>query len=58
LAGNPKQGYLTEPGLTTASTGKSYTECFDLATGRPADEYLAFVDKIKKELAKDGIPLL
>jgi methylamine--corrinoid protein Co-methyltransferase len=47
-----------EQGLTTAPTGRSYTECFDIATGRATDEYLAFVDNIKKELLKSGIPLM
>lgn len=47
-----------EQGLATAPKGRSYTECFDLATGRATDEYLAFVEKIKKELCECGIPLL
>jgi methylamine--corrinoid protein Co-methyltransferase len=47
-----------EQGLATAPKGRSYTECFDLATGRATDEYLAFVEKIKKELCESGIPLL
>lgn len=47
-----------EDGLATAPAGKSYTECFDLASGKPKDEYLSFVGKIKKELSKAGIPLL
>lgn len=46
-----------ERGLSTAPTGKTYTECFDLATGRAADECLVFVEKIKKELCKAGMPL-
>ncbi len=46
-----------EQGLATAPKGRSYTECFDLATGRATDEYLAFVEKIKKELCQSGIPL-
>ncbi|MHC4748783.1 MAG: monomethylamine:corrinoid methyltransferase [Planctomycetota bacterium] len=47
-----------EQGLATACTGKSYTECFDLTTGCPTDEYLDFVEKIRKQLTKVGIPLL
>ncbi len=47
-----------EQGLATASIGKSYTECFDLQSGKPGDEYLTFVGKIKKELSKAGMPLL
>ncbi len=47
-----------EQGLATAPKGRSYTECFDLATGRATDEYLAFVEKIKKELSQSGIPLM
>ncbi|MHC4913373.1 MAG: monomethylamine:corrinoid methyltransferase, partial [Planctomycetota bacterium] len=46
-----------EQGLTTASAGKSYTECFDLKTGKPKDEYLTFVEKIKKELSNFSIQL-
>jgi methylamine--corrinoid protein Co-methyltransferase len=47
-----------EQGLATACTGKIYTECFDLTTGCPTDEYLDFVEKIRKQLTKVGIPLL
>jgi methylamine--corrinoid protein Co-methyltransferase len=47
-----------EQGLATASIGKSYTECFDLQSGKPKDEYLTFVEKIKKELSSVGVPLL
>jgi len=47
-----------EQGLATAPVGRSYTECFDLATGRATDEYLTFVDNIKKELRESGIPLM
>ena len=47
-----------EQGLATASVGKSYTECFDLETGNPGDEYLSFVERIKKKLSNAGIPLL
>lgn len=46
-----------EQGLATASVGKSYTECFELETGKPKDEYLSFVEKIKKELSNAGMPL-
>ena len=46
-----------EKGLTTAPTGKSYTECFDLATGKPSGEYLTLVERIKKELSKAGMSL-
>ena len=46
-----------EQGLATASVGRSYTECFDLETGNPKDEYLSFVERIKKELSNAGIPL-
>ena len=47
-----------EQGLATASIGKSYTECFELETGKPRDEHLTFVEKIKKELSSAGMPLL
>ena len=46
-----------EKGLATASAGKSYTECFDVKTSNPKDEYLSFVEKIKKELSNTGVPL-
>jgi methylamine--corrinoid protein Co-methyltransferase len=46
-----------EQGLATASVGKSYTECFDLKTARPKDEYLTFVEKIKKKLSSLSIQL-
>lgn len=46
-----------EQNLAEASVGKSYTECFDLETGNPTDEYLDFVEKIKKELSNTGIPM-
>lgn len=47
-----------EQGLATAPKGRSYSECFDFATGRATDEYLTFVEKIKKELCESGIPLM
>jgi methylamine--corrinoid protein Co-methyltransferase len=47
-----------EQGLATASVGKSYTECFNLKTDKPKDEYLTFVGKIKKELSNFSIQLL
>ncbi len=46
-----------EEGLATAPTGKSYTECFDLATATPTDEHITFVENIKKELANVSIHL-
>ncbi len=46
-----------EDGLATAPIGKSYTECFDLATATPTDEYMDFVVNIKKELSRTGIQL-
>lgn len=46
-----------EQGLSTASVGKSYTECFDLKTGKPKDEYLTFAEKVKKELLNLSIRL-
>jgi methylamine--corrinoid protein Co-methyltransferase len=46
-----------EDGLGTASAGKSYTECFDLATATPTDEHVNFVENIKKELSIASIPL-
>jgi hypothetical protein len=46
-----------EKDLAAASKGKSYTECFDLASGKPRDEYLSFAATIKKQLSSVGIPL-
>ncbi len=46
-----------EDRLATASIGKSYTECFDLATATPTDEHVSFVEKIKKELSSVSISL-
>jgi methylamine--corrinoid protein Co-methyltransferase len=46
-----------EDGLAQAPIGKSYTECFDIDSAEPKDEYTAFVEKIKEELSKIGIPL-
>ncbi len=48
---------MYEQGLATADIGKSYTECFDLATGAPTEEYVAFVEAVKKKLRDVGIPL-
>ncbi len=47
-----------EDGLATASIGKSYTECFDLASGRPTDEHVDFVAKTLKHLSNSGFPAL
>ena len=46
-----------EQTLATAPIGKSYTECFDLETGRAKDEYLSFVGRIKNSLSKLAMPL-
>ena len=46
-----------EDNLETAPSGKSYMECFDLATAKPTDEYLDFVAGIKQDLSKVSIPL-
>jgi hypothetical protein len=45
-----------EKGLATASSGKSYAECFDLASGRPTQEHVDFVDAVNKRLLKSGMP--
>jgi len=45
-----------EDGLATADRGQRYTECFDLATGKPTDEHVRFVDEAKGELGKLGVP--
>ncbi len=46
-----------EDGLATASIGKSYTECFDLAAATPTDEHVSFVERIKKELSSVSISI-
>ncbi len=46
-----------EDGLATASVGKSYSECFDVRSGTPTDEYVSFVEKIKTELSNIGCPV-
>jgi hypothetical protein len=46
-----------EEGLKTASTGKCYTECFDLSTGTAKPEYVDFVAAMKQQLAEAGIDL-
>lgn len=46
-----------EKGLATASSGKSYGECFDLESGNPKEEYVSFVEKINTELRNTGLPL-
>ena len=45
-----------EDGLATASTGKSYQECFDLKTGYPSEDYVDFYREIKTEIANMGVP--
>jgi len=44
-----------EDGLASADRGASYTECFDLASGEPTAEHVAFVEGVKKQLADLGI---
>ena len=46
-----------EQALTTAPIGKSYTECFNLDTGRAKKEALDFVEKVKTGLSRLGLPL-
>ena len=46
-----------ENNLICAPVGKSYTECFNLSTGRPTDEHVDFVEKTKKKLSTLGISL-
>jgi len=45
-----------ETGIEKAPAGKRYQECFDLATGKPSDEYVRLYDEIKEELTQMGIP--
>ena len=46
-----------EAGLATASKGKNYAECFDLASGEPRPEYVEFVSAIQRDLSAYGIGL-
>ncbi len=45
-----------EQGLATAPIGKSYTECFDLENTTAKDEYLSFVEKMKRSLSELAMP--
>ena len=49
--------FLTfEDKLENAPKGKSFQECYDLATVTPSDEYLKLYAEAKKELEDIGIP--
>ncbi len=45
-----------EQNLSTPPEGKSYQECFDLATGEPKAEYLELYKKMKEEMGSMGVP--
>ncbi len=45
-----------EPHLADAPRGKTYSECFDLATGEPTADHAEFVARVKVELAAFGVP--
>jgi methylamine--corrinoid protein Co-methyltransferase len=42
--------------VTDAPPGKPYTECFNVATGRPRDAYLDFTERVWAELWSLGFP--
>ena len=46
-----------ENNLASAPVGKPYNQCFDMNTATAQNEYVDFVDSIKKVIAADGIPL-
>ncbi len=46
-----------ESQIDAAPTGSTYQECYDLATGRPSQEYLRLCAEVREELAGIGIPL-
>jgi methylamine--corrinoid protein Co-methyltransferase len=41
--------------IAKAPTGKRYQECYDLRTGKPADEYVRMHGELKEELARMGV---
>ena len=45
-----------EADIAQAPPGKRYPECFDLATGRPTEEYVRLYEEVKEELAGMGVP--
>jgi methylamine--corrinoid protein Co-methyltransferase len=46
-----------EEKLVSPPRGKSFTQCFDLKTLKPTEEWLGIYNTIKKELTDLGIPL-
>jgi len=48
---------IYEDNLPSASEGKPYQDCFDVATGFPKPEYLELYKKMKREISEMGIPL-
>lgn len=47
-----------EQEIEKAPPGKRYQECYDLKTGKPAEEYDRLYDEVKEKLIKIGIPLV
>ena len=45
-----------EDSLSAPPEGKSYQECFDLATGYPKAEYMEFYKTMKQEMSNMGVP--
>ena len=46
-----------EPDLYNPHIGKSFKECYDLATLEPTPEWLDIYLRVKKELIEMGVPL-
>ena len=46
---------IYENKLTDPDRGRSYTDCFDLATGQPTAEHVTFVDGVKSQLTVLGV---
>ncbi len=46
-----------EKEVENAPTGKRYQECYDLKTGKPADDYLRLYEEVRDELTSLGITL-
>lgn len=44
-----------ESGIDQAPSGDRYQDCYDVATGKPADAYVRLVDEVKEELSHMGI---
>jgi len=45
-----------EAQIDTAPSGSTYQECYDVATGKPSEDYVRLYNEVKEELAGMGIP--